>query len=195
LWILGTSGHSLEVEAIVRATGLPSDQWDSISRIDSGQEELLMAEGGDAVLGMGTPSVRRSAMQRLRPYVEWPRFIHPSASIGPDNELHAGVVIAVGAAITTRVQMREGSMLGTNSIISHGSVVGRYSLINPNATISGDVRIGDAVLIGAGAVVLEGREVGDDAIVGAGAVVTRDVKAGETVIGIPAKPTLRHEYT
>lgn len=42
--------------------------------------------------------------------------------------------------------------------------------------------------LGAGAMILPGVEVGSNAIVGAGAVVTRNVKAGATVVGVPARP-------
>lgn len=42
--------------------------------------------------------------------------------------------------------------------------------------------------IGAGAIVLPGVSVGCEAIVGAGAVVTKNVQAGDTVVGVPARP-------
>ena len=53
-------------------------------------------------------------------------------------------------------------------------------------------RIGDGVFIGAGARVLGGIDVGDGASVGANAVVVRDVRAGATVVGIPARELPAH---
>ena len=48
--------------------------------------------------------------------------------------------------------------------------------------------MGKSVLIGANATILEKVSIGDGARIGAGAVVTKDVKQGETVVGVPARP-------
>jgi maltose O-acetyltransferase len=53
------------------------------------------------------------------------------------------------------------------------------------------VRIGGNVWIGGGAIILPGVSIGDDAIVGAGSVVTRDVPTGGTVVGNPARISIR----
>ena len=43
-------------------------------------------------------------------------------------------------------------------------------------------------MVGMGASVREGIEIGSESTVGMGAAVIRDVVAGNTVLGIPAKP-------
>ena len=53
------------------------------------------------------------------------------------------------------------------------------------------VTVGADCWIGGDAVILPGVTVGDGAVVGADAVATRDVAAGETVVGIPARPIRR----
>jgi maltose O-acetyltransferase len=53
------------------------------------------------------------------------------------------------------------------------------------------VRIGRNVWIGSGAIILPGISIGDDAIVGAGSVVTRDVPPGATVMGNPARLSVK----
>ncbi|WP_207210608.1 acyltransferase [Nocardioides zhouii] len=54
---------------------------------------------------------------------------------------------------------------------------------------TGAITIGDRVFLGQRSVVLGGVTIGDGATVGAHAVVTRDVAPGQTVVGIPARPT------
>jgi maltose O-acetyltransferase len=53
------------------------------------------------------------------------------------------------------------------------------------------MRIGENVWIGSGAIILPGVTIGDDAIIGAGSVVTRDVPAGATVMGNPARVSVK----
>ena len=53
--------------------------------------------------------------------------------------------------------------------------------------LCGDVRVGFGAHVGAGATVLQGISIGKNAMVAAGAVVVKDVKAGSTVIGVPAR--------
>jgi acetyltransferase-like isoleucine patch superfamily enzyme len=53
------------------------------------------------------------------------------------------------------------------------------------------VRVRDDAYVGAGAIVLPGVTIGEGAIVGAGAVVTKDVRPGDLVLGVPARPVPR----
>ncbi|MCA8960991.1 MAG: hypothetical protein KDC38_10790 [Planctomycetes bacterium] len=53
------------------------------------------------------------------------------------------------------------------------------------------IRLGECAYVGAGAIILPGVTIGAGARIGAGAVVTRDVPAGETWVGVPARPLPR----
>lgn len=81
--------------------------------------------------------------------------------------------------------------IGSGCVIADGVFVGssdhdREDRHRVHGT--GPITIGDRVFIGQRAVVLGGVTIGDGATVGAHAVVTRDVAAGQTVVGIPARP-------
>ena len=81
--------------------------------------------------------------------------------------------------------------IGSDCVIADGVFVGssdhdrddRHSVHG-----TGPISIGDRVFLGQRCVVLGGVTIGDGATVGAHAVVTRDVAAGQTVVGIPARP-------
>ncbi len=58
----------------------------------------------------------------------------------------------------------------------------------PNASIYGKISVGNNVFIGARVIIMPGVSIGNNCIVAAGSIVTKDVKDGEIVAGVPAKP-------
>jgi sugar O-acyltransferase (sialic acid O-acetyltransferase NeuD family) len=195
LWVLGGSGHAREVEMAARAIDARGQRWLDVVRVDKSQEATLLSEGGDVVLGMGSPPLRAQAVARLgrRTDLDWPVLVHPRADVGSRVTLDVGVVVASGSILTVDVELGAWSMLNTSVTVGHDARIGQFCMVNPQAAISGNVAIEDEVLVGAGAVILEGRRVGMGATVGAGAVVAADVEPGSTVVGIPARPIVRSE--
>jgi len=109
--------------------------------------------------------------------------IHPGAKIGRRLFIDHGMGVVVG----------ETAEIGDDVLIYHGVTLGGLSLANRAG--QGGKRhptIGDGVSIGAGAQVLGPFRIGDGARIGANAVVTTEVPAGETFIGIPARPPHEH---
>ena len=86
---------------------------------------------------------------------------------------HQGAIVIHGA-----------SVLGDGCVIRQGVTLGNRYLDRPDEA----PRLGKNVNVGAGAKLLGAFAVGDSAVIGANAVVLRDVEAGQTVVGIPAKP-------
>lgn len=108
----------------------------------------------------------------------------------------------------TGAEFGHGCKIGPGLVAKHplGLVIGGGSTIGRNCTILHNVTLGerrpddspvpglakyptikDDCLIGNGAILLGPITVGDGARVGAAAVVLHDVKAGTTVVGVPAR--------
>src|SRR3954449_5370029 len=109
--------------------------------------------------------------------------IHPGAKIGRRLFIDHGMGVVIG----------ETTEIGDDVLIYQNVTLGGLSLAN-RAGPGGKRHptIGDGVAIGAGAQVLGPIRVGDGARIGANAVVAMEVPAGETVIGIPARPPHEH---
>ncbi|MGE4313505.1 MAG: serine O-acetyltransferase [Pseudobdellovibrionaceae bacterium] len=102
--------------------------------------------------------------------------IHPAAKIGKYLFIDHGMGVVIG----------ETAEIGNNVTLYHGVTLG-----GANASLRGKKRhptVLDGAMIGAGAQVLGPITIGKDARVGANSVVTKDVPAGQSVVGVPARP-------
>lgn len=101
--------------------------------------------------------------------------------------------VVTGAEIDLNCQIGGGLLIPhPNGIVIHpDSVIGANCLIFQQVTLAGPVTLGYHVDIGAGAKLLGPITVGHNARVGANAVVNKDSAENLTVVGIPARPTIR----
>jgi len=102
-----------------------------------------------------------------------------AAQVPAETKIGPGTVFGYGGI---GVVVHRDAVIGANVLISPGVVIGGRS------GLAGVPVIEDGAKIGAGAKILGPIRVGAGAKVGANAVVIHDVAAGDTVVGIPAKP-------
>ncbi len=202
LMIIGCGGHGRETLDVVEAVNAQSPAWRFLGFLDDdpGHPDRLERRGVDVlggvdtaatlghafVIGIGDSAVR-SRIDLALGHVDAPVLVHPAATVGSDNRLGPGTVVAAGARITTNVTTGRHTHLNVNAVVSHDSVLGDHVTISPGVHVNGSVQIGDRAFLGTGAIVLPGRRIGSDAVIGAGAVVIDDVEPGRTVVGVPAR--------
>jgi len=152
-----------------------------------GLTEELGLEG--VLLGFGAAHGRERVLAAVEAAgLTLPILVHESAWVSSSSRLSPGVQLLPGARVNPGSSLGRGVLVNTGAIVEHDVKVGDFSVIDPGAVLTGRVRVGPSVEIGSGAVLIPDVEVGGEATIGAGAVVTKNVPAGETVVGVPARP-------
>lgn len=106
--------------------------------------------------------------------------------VDSDVEIGANTTIDRGAIGPTRVGA--GTKLDNQVMIGHNCQLGRHNVFASQVGLAGSVTTGDYVRLAGQVGVADHIEIGQGATVGAKAGVLRNIPAGETQVGIPARP-------
>lgn len=146
----------------------------------------------DVVLTLGKGGHRRRVVVRLDMLGMDPErytsLIHPRVVLPGSCSIGTGSIALDGVVLTADVEVGRHVVLMPQVTLTHGCRVRDFATICAGVSLGGDVEIGEAAYIGMNASVREGVHVGAGATVGMGAVVLHDVPAGETWVGVPARP-------
>jgi acetyltransferase-like isoleucine patch superfamily enzyme len=124
--------------------------------------------------------------------------IGDNTRVGPFVEIQRGAVVGANCKIQSHAFICEGVDIGDEVFVSHAVIFindkfprattpeGRLQSVGDWELVPTSVERG--ATLGSGAIIMAGVTIGEAALVGAGAVVTHDVKAGEVVVGNPARP-------
>lgn len=131
---------------------------------------------------------RRSCMEEIISRGgEFMELIHQTARIYANAKLGKGNFIGAYSVIGNDAVIGDYNMIQSYTVIGHDVRIGNWNRIDTHVTCVGGIVIEDEVNIHTSAVISHNVRVETGAHVGALSFVIRKVKAGTTVMGIPAK--------
>lgn len=118
---------------------------------------------------------------------EFMELIHQTSRIYTNAKLGKGNFIGAYSVIGNDTVIGDYNMIQSYTVIGHDARIGNWNRIDTHVTCVGGIVIEDEVNIHTSAVISHNVRVETGAHVGALSFVIRKVKAGTTVMGIPAK--------
>lgn len=207
LVLAGAGGHARVVADLVASAGRHRVAGAVDPRASAGGPGLRVLGGDDALPGLLRRGVRAaavgvgsagdtSARARLRRRLlelgfQTPALVHPRATVARGAAIAPGVQVMAGAVVNAGASVLAGAVVNTGAIVEHDCVLGEDCFVGPGAVLGGDVIVGAGAFVGLGARVRQGVRIGAGALIGMGAVVVADVRAGATVLGVPAREVRR----
>lgn len=146
----------------------------------------------DVVLALGQGRHRRRVAARLdmlgMDAERYTSLIHPRVVLPGSCSIGDGSIVLDGVVLTADVEVGRHVVLMPQVTLTHGCVVHDFATLCSGVSLGGGVEVGLAAYIGMNASVREGVHIGAGATVGMGSAVLTDVPAGETWVGVPARP-------
>lgn len=206
--ILGAGGLAREVAWLLEENNSISLEWNIMGFISEekgmnlrypilGNDEWLKNYHREinAVCCIGNNSLRKKIISKYAgcSHIRFPNIISKKATLSDEIILGQGIIICAYTFVSLNVNIGDFTVINLRCGIGHDVKINEYVTINPGANISGNVTIGAESTIGVGACIIQGLSIGPDTTVGAGSSVLSDIKGHCTVLGVPARPIIKHD--
>ena len=187
LALYGYGGHAMEVAAQIDQpiTFFVDDKYlteetKPISEFDP-TKYLIMVAVADS-------KDRFDMVQRLPKETQFFTFIHPTALILSDNvQVREGSFIGANSILTTNIKIGKHAILNRGNQIGHDSEIGDYFSAMPGAIVSGNVTIGDCVYMGTNSSIKEKLSIHSLSTIGMNSCVVKHIKEPGVYVGVPTK--------
>lgn len=206
LIIIGASGFGREVAWLVERINHKKKTWNLLGFIDDNDDIQGNIINGFKVLGktesisnyedtyfvcaVGDSRTRERIINKItaiKSDIKFATLIDPSVELSEYVQIGEGTIICSNTILTVNIEIGSHVIINLDCTIGHDAVLKDYVTLYPGVNVSGATIIGHGSELGTGMQIIQGKTVGDHSIVGAGAVVVKDIKEQGTYIGVPAR--------
>jgi sugar O-acyltransferase (sialic acid O-acetyltransferase NeuD family) len=118
----------------------------------------------------------------LRRGVRLDTYVSTQAKIGPGVVIGDHCLVMPGGIVEPFASVGNGSIIWSNSHVSHHAIVGDYCFVASGAVICGSARIGSQCFLGANSTVIDEVYVGKGSVVGAGSLVRSNCEENSVIV-------------
>lgn len=207
--IIGVGGFGREVAWLIERINKATPTWEIIGFVDDniglhgsmvggypvlGSCNWLKEQEGEiyAVCAIGSTKVRKKVIQKLDG-VRFATVIDPNVKMSERIQIGEGCIICSDTILTVDITIGSHVIINLDCTIGHDAVINDFVTLYPSVNVSGSTVLGECVEMGTGCQIIQGLKVGEGTIVGAGAVVVKELPRECTAVGSPAKPIKFHE--
>jgi sugar O-acyltransferase (sialic acid O-acetyltransferase NeuD family) len=195
----GRGGHlvaeMLSFTPAIQVVGMVDDNSDLWGKMVAGTEvlggkelmmDLWLHKSFDAlVISIATPAtmvLRQELYLGLKETgLAFINAIHPSAMISPSAQIGENNVISAGVVIGTLAQVGNNNRICAHCNIEHHSKVGDHNFFGSHCVTGGAITVKDSCVFGMGSILDSLLQIGSDVRVANGAVVMSDLSDGSVI--------------
>lgn len=147
-----------------------------------------MSPSPTVAIAIADPRTRkRLFLDMKRNNISIATLIHPSATISPDVEIEEGSIVCTGSIIMTNVRLGKACIVNPGSFIGHDTILHDWVSLMPRVSVAGEVIVGEGSYLGINSSIINRTEVGEWCVIGAGAIVTKEIPPHSMAVGVPAR--------
>ncbi|WP_157070095.1 NeuD/PglB/VioB family sugar acetyltransferase [Aureimonas frigidaquae] len=203
--IYGAGGHARELAFQLKQAGhdvvafvddiSPSGSADHLPILSFSEADQAFRDAEWHIAIGNISAKRRLAAKIIKNNNYLGSFVSPNAIVSGSAQIMAPAQIFANTVVSANTRIEPFAVLHFGTIVAHDVTVGEFSFLAPRTTVAGHVIIGRDCWLGVGCTIINGSSeaqilIGNGATVGAGACVVKDVRAGDTVAGVPARPLM-----
>ena len=203
--LFGAGGSGREIAFLIERINRTEKKYNLLGFVDDNEKMWGQVLNGVPVLGgtewliehkdsvycnvtIGLMGPRVAVCDKLEAAgIMFETLIDPTASIGPDVIIGRGCIVNEHCELPVNIRVGDYVFLNSDTCLGHDDIIGNYTICNPHVVISGACEIGEKVIIGGMSFLVQMAKVGAGAVIAPGSVVYGRVKAGNHVMGNPAR--------
>ena len=157
----------------------------------------VIDENTYGVIGVGLNYLRKSIANEVIdkcPSFKWAKIISKDSIINGNVEIGDGTVIMSASIINTGTVLGEHCIINTRTILEHDNKFRDFTSTGPDVTTGGNVIVDHCSHIGLGAKINNNIKIAENTIIGSKSLCTKNCEANSVYMGTPAQKQKIREY-
>tara|TARA_Y100000996_G_C22457185_1_gene616443 strand:- start:221 stop:889 length:669 start_codon:yes stop_codon:yes gene_type:complete len=149
------------------------------------------------IVGVGLNFIRKKIVtdiNKINKNFKFQKIISKDAIINANVNIDDGSLIMSGTVINCGTIIGKHCLLNTSSSIDHDNFFGDYSGTGPGTITGGHVEVGELSYIGLGSIIKHEIKIAENTVIGFGSLIAKNCKKNSIYWGSPAKKIRSRKY-